>query len=139
MKDFVEKLIGVLLLLGIIFGLFAVVVGPIEMFKKAGAETWPSRRAVITRSTLRSVSGSGLGPKRQLFWRAEICGGYQDDGQPFCVSRIRYGASQIGKAASLETVARYPAGREVDIYHDPGNPQETVLEARSSWPSWPRS
>lgn len=134
MKDFAGKLIGCGLLTGIVFGLFAVVVAPIEMFKKAEAEAWPARKGTITVSYARHYRGGfGKNPSGP-YWKAEICGRY-DDGEKFCVSRIRYGGFRFGagKASALETVAKYPVGRKVNIYYSPKNPKETVLEKQSSW------
>jgi uncharacterized protein DUF3592 len=132
LKTVLGKVAGVVLLAGILFGLFAIVTVPIEMSKKAEAENWPSRKAVITKSYADYRRGSG---KSGGYYRTEICGRYADTEQPFCVTRIRFGGFRFGagKASALETVAKYPAGAEVDIYYSPDNPKETVLEARSPW------
>jgi|RhiMethySRZTD1v2_1073278.scaffolds.fasta_scaffold579143_2 hypothetical protein len=132
LKTVLGKVAGVFLLAGILFGLFAIVTVPIEMSKKAEAENWPSRKAVITKSYADYRRGSG---KSGGYYRTEICGRYADTEQPFCVTQIRFGGFRFGagKASALETVAKYPAGAEVDIYYSPDNPKETVPEARSSW------
>lgn len=135
MKNFLGKLLGFLLLAGIFFGLFVVVTIPFEMSKKADAETWPSRKGVVTKAYASHHRGSagkhGSGP----YFTAEVCGIYQDNGEKFCVARIRYGGFRLGdgKADALATVARYPAGSEIEVYHSPEDPRETVLEAHSSW------
>jgi len=135
MKNVFEKILGYVILAGLLFGLFIVVTIPFEMYKKAEAEKWPSRRGVVTTSYAHlnrgSAGRSGSGP----WWRAEVCGNYSDNGERFCVSRIRYGGFRwgAGKAQAFETVARYPVGREVDVYYSPKNPRDTVLEAHSSW------
>lgn len=135
MKDIVGKLFGFVLLAGILFGLFVVVTTPFEIYKKVQAETWPSRKGVITLSyPLRhrgSVGRTGTGP----YWTPEICGSFIDNGERFCISRVRFGGIRFGggEASANETVARYPVGREVDIYYSPENPDETILEAHSSW------
>lgn len=135
MKDMLGKIGGFALLAGIFFGLFAVVFVPIEMIKKADAETWPVRKGVITTSYASHHRGSagkhGSGP----YWTAEICGTYLDNGERFCVDRIRYGGFRFGegKADVDETLAKYPVGREVDVHYDSEDPKDTVLEARSRW------
>ena len=131
MKTFLGKMIGFVLLCGIVFGLFTIVFVSIEMFKKAEAETWPSRKGGVTKSYASHKRDS----RRALYWSPEICGAYKDNGERFCVSRIRYGGFRFGegKASALETVAKYPVGHEVDVYYSPENPKETVLEAHSSW------
>ena len=47
MKEMSKKVVGFLILAGIIFGLFVVVVAPIEMYQKLNAESWPSRKGMI--------------------------------------------------------------------------------------------
>lgn len=130
-NTFLGKLIGFVLLCGIVFGLFIVVVAPIEMLKKAEAETWPSRKAIITKS----YSSHKRGIRNLLYWNPEICGTYLDNGEKFCAARVRYGGFRFGEgeASARAAVAKYPVGREVDVYYSPENPKETVLEARSSW------
>lgn len=135
MKIVFEKILGYIMLAGLLFGLFVVVAVPFEMYGKAEAEKWPSRKGVVTTSYAHlnrgSAGKSGSGP----WWRAEICGTYIDSGERFCVSRIRYGGFRWGggKAQAFETVARYPVGSVIDVYYSPKNPQKTVLEAHSSW------
>lgn len=135
MKDLLMKILGWIMLVGILFGLFVVVAVPFEMYQKAQAEKWPSRRGIITTSYAHLNRGSAGRSGYAPWWRAEVCGNYRDNGERFCVSRIRYGAFRWGggKADAFDTVARYPVGREVDVSYAPGNPRQTVLEARSSW------
>jgi len=131
MKKMLGKLFGYVLLAGILFGLFTIVFVPIEMAKMAAAEKWPSRKGLITKSFAQRHSST----RRALWWRAEICGIYRDNGETFCVRRVSYGGFRFGsgEAEAHAAVAKYPVGREVDIYYSPKNPKETVLEARTSW------
>ncbi|MBT1072029.1 DUF3592 domain-containing protein [Pelotalea chapellei] len=130
-KQILGKLLGYVLLAGILFGLFTIVAVPIEMGKMATAEKWPSRKGLITKSFADRRSST----RRAPWWRAEICGTYKDSEETFCVRRVRYGDFRFGsgEAEAHEAVAKYPVGREVDIYYSPSNPKETVLEARTSW------
>jgi hypothetical protein len=135
MKNILGKIAGFVILAGIAFGLFVMVALPFEMFIKAEAETWPARKGIITKSYASHHRGSAGKNSGGSYFKAEICGVYEDNGEKFCVTRIRYGGFRLGegKASALETVAKYPVGREVDIYHAPDNPKETVLEAKSPW------
>jgi uncharacterized pyridoxamine 5'-phosphate oxidase family protein len=130
--DLLGKLAGLLLLACIIFAMIVMVFAPIEMMQKADAETWPSRRGVITTSTASDARNA-----RNIFpwWRVEICGTYRDNGEDFCITRIRFGRLEYAdsRASALEKVAKYPIGREVDVYYSPQNPKLTVLVAKSSW------
>jgi hypothetical protein len=135
MKIVFEKILGYAMLAGILFGLFVIMAVPYEMYRKAEAEKWPSRRGVITTSYAHLKRGSAGSSGYAPWWRAEVCGKYSDNGERFCVSRIRYGGFRWGggKADAFDTVASYPVGREVAVYYSPKNPRETVLEAHSSW------
>ncbi len=127
------KMAGVALLLGAAFGLILLAFVPFEMFKKAEAEGWSSsRKGVITLSSASRKTYHNAPRRHSVSWRAEICGIYKDDGERFCVSRVRY--SDFGwEARAREAVAQYPVGREVDVYHSPDDPKETVLEPISPW------
>lgn len=135
MNGIFGKILGFILLAGIAFGLFVVVTIPFEVLKKAEAEDWPARKGVVTLSYASHKRGSGGKTGGTTYYRAEVCGYYKDNGEKFCVARIRYGGFRFGegKASVLATVARYPAGSEIDVHFSPGDPKETVLEARSSW------
>jgi uncharacterized membrane protein len=135
-KGLLGKLIGFVLLAGFVFGMFAVAVAPFEMFKKARRESWPSRKAVVTKSYASHRRGGGsLRHGSSMYWAVEVCGVYKDNGEKFCAARIRYGGFRWGegKADAFDAVARYPVGREIDVYYSPDDPKETVLEAASSW------
>jgi Protein of unknown function (DUF3592) len=132
LSNTLEKIAGVVILLGILFGLLLVLVIPYEMFRKADAENWSSsRKGVITQSYANRRVDVSAG-RRGVSWRSEICGTYQDNGERFCVSHVSYG--DFGwEARAREVVAKYPVGREVDVYYSPDNPKETILEPVSPW------
>lgn len=131
MKNVLHKIVGVVLLAGILFGLFVAVTLPFEVFKKLDAENWPARTGVITQSYVHEQRGSGVAP----YSKVEICGNYQDTGERFCVRHVRFGGFRWGggRAKALETVARYPVGRQVEVHYSSDDPRDTVLEARSPW------
>jgi hypothetical protein len=89
MKGIIGKLMGFVLLAGFFFGLFVLVFAPIEMLKKAKAESWPSRKGVITLSYASRNPGSRWSNPNPGYWKAEICGNYIDSGERFCISRVR--------------------------------------------------
>jgi hypothetical protein len=134
-KHVILKVLGYVLFAGIVFGLFVVAVIPFEMYKKSQAESWPSRTGVITKSFTSRQRGSGGRGGNAPYVRPEICGNYRDNGEEFCVTRVRYGGFRFGEGRETaeETVARYPVGREVVIHYSPDDPKETVLEASSPW------
>ncbi len=130
------KIIRALLLLGIAVGLVTVVAVPIEMSKMAAAKHWPSRKGVITTSYVRPVLGRVGKMGTTTTWRPEICGFYPDNqADRFCIARVRYGEIRWGswKAPSEAVAAQYPAGREIDVYYDPEDPKETILDPLAPW------
>ena len=130
-KDVMGKILGFTLLAGIVFGLFTVVAVPFEMYKMAQAQHWPSRKGTITLSYARKISN----PREAPWWKTEICGRYLDNGEKFCISRVSYGEFRFGggKASSEAKVAKYPVGREVEVYYAPEHPKRTILEPHASW------
>jgi hypothetical protein len=129
-RDFLAQALALLLLAGMLMGLFVVLVMPFELVKKQAAESWPARNWRITDSSVaRQQGGKGVS------YRAAICGVYTDSGEALCASRIRYGGFTFGdgRRQAREIVARYPEGRVVPLHHDPDDPRDTVLEARSPW------
>lgn len=135
MHDILEKIGGFAVLSGIVFGVFVIVVVPFEMYQKAQAENWPARRAMITKSFIGYHRGRAGKHGSASYWKEEICGTYRTNGEFFCVDRVRFGGFRFGegKQAAEATIAKYPAGMEVDVYYDPEDPEETVLEAKSPW------
>ena len=135
MKKLINNFVGILLLAGVVFGLFIVVIAPFEISKMVAAANWPSRKAAITKSYARYMRGNGRNYLSYPWWKPEICGAYRDNGELFCISRVRYGKFRFGegKAACAEVLARYPVGREVNVYYSPVDPKETILESRPLW------
>jgi hypothetical protein len=130
-RNLIAAIGGFLLLAAVLIGFFIVLVAPFEMVEKAAAESWPSRPGVVEKSYVSFRSGV----RSAGYYSAEICGTYLDDGQPFCVDRMRYGGFRWGegKAAAEKAAARYPPGTRVRVHYAPDNPRETVLEAVSPW------
>ena len=131
MKNILGKIFGSVLLCCILFGLFVLVTVPFEIYQKTVAESWPSRKAIVTKS----FASSNRDRKEGVTWRPVLCGTYKDSGESFCVGRFRYGGFRFGtgKRSAVEAAAKYSPGQDVDIYYSPDNPEKTVLEARSSW------
>lgn len=115
---------------GFILGLFFTVTVPFEMRQMADARGWPSQKGIITKS----IASRKISLLQRSYWAADICGLYKDNGVGFCVSRVRYGEYRFGEgeAASLAAVAKYPVGKEVDVYYSPYDPTTTILEPQAS-------
>src|SRR5688500_406853 len=99
------------------------------MYQKAQAENWPAREAIITKTYISRHMGRVKGGFVR-YSKPEICGNYKDTNEFFCVDRIRYGGFRFGEGhdEALSALKKYPVAMEVDVYYDPDNPDETVLE-----------
>ena len=104
------------------------------MVHKAQAEHWPSRKGVVTKSVMSYQRGSAGRHASASYWNRRSAAPYDDDGERFCVGRIRYGGFRFGagKAYAAGDLAKYPEGREVDSTSIP-TIRRQVLEAKSPW------
>lgn len=98
---------------------------------------WPAVRGRITAAcVLEEPSRSGDGPRTMLY-RPEIQFEYQVAGRSYAGQRVhalRERAISRRRYAD-DVVARYPVGREVQVYYDPANPRDAALE-RTGTTAW---
>ena len=126
-KDIAQKLLAVVILFGFLLGIITLIAVPLELRQMAVAREWPSREATITRSYTQERSG---GRGKPNYWVPVIQGKYRDNGEEFFIDRVRYGDFRWGggKRDADEDAATYSTGKEVLVYHDPNNPNFTILE-----------
>ena len=117
---------------GCLFGVFVLIFMPFEMHKMASARSWPSREGTITRTYVTHHAGSFRNPD---YYTPEFRGRYTDTGEEFWISTVKYGGFRFGngKRAAEADTEKYPAGTRVQVYHDPNNPKETILEPYAPW------
>jgi hypothetical protein len=91
----------------------------------AKAADWPDTRGVIAMSEHRQATDGDNGSVRIEF-------DYEVAGQKHRGTTVSYAGlpSQSDEKAAL--VARYPVGREVQVYYDPADPGRAVLERAPS-------
>jgi len=89
---------------------------------------WPASQSVITESSVEHIRRSVNGRIMKTY-HPEILYTYTVDGTDYIGDRIAYGdysSSNPSRAQSI--VTRYPEGKNVAVYHVPGNPEESLLE-----------
>jgi hypothetical protein len=130
-KKILGKALGVLILLGFLVGLLLVVSALAEMSKMAEAQEWPFREGVVTQSSASETFSRRRGDR----WTFVIRGIFNDNGEKFVLTRVRYGEFKLGKgkAYSLAAVAKYPVGSEVRVYYSPAHPRKMILEPFAPW------
>jgi|CXWL01.1.fsa_nt_gi hypothetical protein len=129
--DILGNIVGGTILVAFFLGILLVVFIPFEMKQLADARTWPSRTGIITQSSASPVYSKRRGTR----WHYAIRGTFADNGQPFVITRVRYGQILFrdrGKTVSQEVVARYPVGRTVQVFYSPVNQRRMILEPEAS-------
>jgi hypothetical protein len=108
------------------------------------AMTWPSVKGTIGESGLetlqtRATTGATYGPWRTIF-RSRINYTYNVAGQAYTADRVAFGAIVTSSLTSLVSgqARRYPLNGKVEVYYDPANPADAVLErrVRGLWLLW---
>lgn len=130
-KNIFLKVVGIAILFGFFVGLIAIVFVPVEMSKMSEAQTWPFRTGIITHSSASEV----FSRRRGNHWTYVIRGTFLDTGEIFVITKVRYGDFYLGKgkSQSLDVVARYPRGSEVQVFYSPSHPGKMILEPFASW------
>lgn len=106
-----------------VFALFAAVACWFGFQTMQASADWPSTKGVIDSSTVERK----LGIKQK--WQANVLYSYRVDGRAYSNNRLRF-ADTTGSAKHLQEawVERYPAGAQVDVYYDPNDMSNSVLE-----------
>ncbi len=127
---------GIFLLIG--FGL--IIGGFCKLAPDLGSRKWPHAPGVIVQSSMDSSSsksrrgvneslGSYNSRKTTTYHGANVVYEYTVDGKKQTGDNIIFGKFKSGNAKKVqETLARYPEGKTVDVYYEPGNAWNAVLE-----------
>ena len=92
------------------------------------AQSWPSVRGKIVRSEVESYREVRDG-RTTTMYRPAVEFAYQVHGREFHANQIKLNMTVSGGQGYAEkVVAKYPAGREVDVHYDPANPSNAALE-----------
>jgi hypothetical protein len=96
--------------------------------KAASAAGWPSVEGVVLESKVvenERPEESSATPT----YRAVVEYRYEAGGEEHTGNKVEFlGAHYYSEEAAGAVVARYPAGERVRVYHDAGNPGDSVLE-----------
>ncbi|MEE4214464.1 MAG: DUF3592 domain-containing protein, partial [Bacteroidales bacterium] len=115
--------------LGIIFALvggaifFVFALPPLQY--ASSSKSWPTVQGVITRSDIDVWTRDG-----KTHYQPDIAYTYSVDGKKYSSSKINAGEqamdNNVNSAKKIQT--KYPAGKEVTIWYDPGLPASSALE-----------
>ena len=113
-------------------GVLACVLSPIALVRGGrcvasayASRSWPAVQGRIEQSaTYDRLGRSGI-----VTWPA-IVFAYEVGGRPYTGNRVGWWFAGPTGQGARDLVARYPAGRVVNVHYDPARPQDAVLEAR---------
>lgn len=89
------------------------------------SEAWPTVEGRVVRSEVDHSTDSEGGDS----YLPQIDYTYTLDGMQYENDRVRFGENSYSFRRQAEAeVERYPVGRRVDVYYEPGNPENSVLE-----------
>lgn len=102
-------------------------IGQMSQAKKS--VDWPSAPGTVTKSEKEkrtTTEGTGSDKKTITYYAAVINYEYKVDGKTHNSNRIAFGGQNRNRSAEL--LNKYPKGKSVDVFYDPDNPREAVLE-----------
>jgi hypothetical protein len=120
---------GVLFLIGGVMLLMSIRV----WLKTLSARSWQTTSAVITESAVIESEDDGA-----MYYHPEIKYQYEVGGRSFSSSqyalgsKITWGGQGRDRRKADTLVQRYPTGQRVQVYYNPRNPEDAVLEIRSA-------
>ncbi len=115
------------LLAGLAFAGVFVIALAAQVLKVYRARSWPTTTGKITESKVRTRKRQSDDAGQEYQSEPLVKYEYQVNGTPYRGTRISF-AERIGGADVLPTLAHYPVGKQVQVYYDPANPQQAVLE-----------
>lgn len=95
-----------------------------DIFRGASTDSWPSVKGTVQTSKVKRIDRVGK-PDR---FETDIRYTYEVDGQTYRGSRVNFGERLGTWVEVAPVVERYSRGSEVDVYYQPGAPEEAVLE-----------
>ncbi|MGE5251014.1 MAG: DUF3592 domain-containing protein [Bacteroidota bacterium] len=120
---------GLLITVGLM-GLFLAVINAVLLItllsmrrKMSQVSGWPSTRGVVMTSALESRASTEGGYLNYPVVRYS----YQVGAQAFQGTRIALGP-EVGGPGARHVIERYPAGSPVDVYYNPSDPADALLE-----------
>lgn len=121
-------LITILIIIGI------VVIPALYFIRKESIESknWPMTKGKIIEAKL---DYSTTATKLTFCYEPKISYEYNVNGISYTSTDIYIGSYHCGGLEKAQSVLnRYPVGKEVMVFYNPGNPLEAVLERRVSYP-----
>ena len=121
-------------IVGIIGAALTIFLGIPMVMNALESKGWPSTDGVITVSEFTTNRDNDDG---SITYGASVAYDYKVNGTPYTGSTVhfgQYGTSDPSYGRGI--VNRYPAGKQVRVYYDSGDPSTSVLEPGAGWSSF---
>lgn len=124
--------------LGMFGGAAVLVIGIATVRRARASRRWPSAKGVVVSSKIlkeRSTSSNsepGHGTRSDYQYKPEVAVEYAVRGVKYLSNRVTladFSTSSTQHAARV--TARYPEGKVVDVFYNPDNPEDAILESRA--------
>ena len=128
-----KKITAIILVSGTItgVGLGALIIGVKDIIAANSSKGWPTVSGTITRSKVlvseHKTSRTNQPSKTEDYYSPDVAYKYIVNGMTMKGDTIRYGLA-TNRAQAEKIVQQYPKGKEVEIYYNPRNPGQSVLQ-----------
>jgi len=129
----VKKIIAVVLVSGTItgLGLGAFVIGVNEIIGATSSKEWPTVNGTIIRSKIlvseHKTSRANQTSQTEDYYLPDVAYRYSINGVTLQGDNIRYGLA-TNKAQAEKIVQQYSVGKVIEIYYNPDNSEQSVLQ-----------
>jgi hypothetical protein len=120
-------------------GAIAIYLGFISVQKAIQSTDWPSVKGKVVESGIRTERsmGTSSGAASRVSYHANVVYEYDVIGKLYTGRKVSYG--EYGRENEVHATRisdKYPKGETVDVYYDPDEPAESVLEPGSHGLPW---
>lgn len=126
-------------LLGVIIGLCTGMLAcmlPLALYEVAVSGGWSTVQGEITSSGVEARVVRDSKGRERTEHSAAVKYTYQVGGQTYAGDRIGFGATQTFSMFAKDLAGQYRAGQKVDVYYDPANPKDAVLQRSILWATY---
>lgn len=122
----------------VLAGSFAVYLGLTTVLKAQESTDWPSVKGKIVKSGIRTERGtSSSATSSRNSYHADIVYEYLTGEGAYTGRRVSFGEyGREDEIHATQVSEKYPEGETVDVYYDPDQPTESVLEPGSQGVPW---
>lgn len=112
----------------------AFIYGMFILTRAKRSATWPSTKAMMERSALKALRKTQIIPR----YVADVSYTFTVDGKRYRGDVVAFGMNYFfaNRTIAQVLIERYPAGKSVDVYYDPKQPDICTLEPGVTWRSY---